>query len=119
MSLISDRFLAEPATCHGFRRTALVCAALLSLVSAAVVGRPEAEVEAGGDPLPIGAVARIGTDRFVPIDRGVSALAVSPDGNHIVSVGSSGSVQRWESTSGRRWTPRAGWRATGRRSAGC
>ena len=60
-------------------------------------------VDALGDPLPDGAIARLGTVRF---RRGDSpgGVAVSPDGRLLVT-GESGSIRFWENDSGKqiRW----------------
>jgi RNA polymerase sigma factor (sigma-70 family) len=52
-----------------------------------------------GDPLPEGAVARLGTIRFNHGDR-LNALHFTPDGRMIVSVGN-GSARLWDTESGK------------------
>jgi WD40 repeat protein len=51
-----------------------------------------------GDPLPPGAVARMGTVRLRHPD---AAIAFSPDGKTLVSAGSSGDVRFWETATGK------------------
>ncbi len=53
-----------------------------------------------GDPLPDGAVARLGTSRF---NHGIDiqAIAYTPDGKGLVSFGRDGRVHVWESSTGR------------------
>jgi RNA polymerase sigma factor (sigma-70 family) len=69
--------------------------------------RPPAEVadakpertDAHGDPLPPGAVARLGTLRFRH-GKGITAVALSPDGKTITSAGSDGSIVVHNATTG-------------------
>jgi WD40 repeat protein len=56
-------------------------------------------VDALGDPLPPGAGARLGTDRFYHSDW-VEQVLVTPDGKHVVSCGRV-RVRVWETATGR------------------
>jgi WD40 repeat protein len=53
-----------------------------------------------GDPLPPGAVARVGTDRFLTA-RGVDQLAFTADGKALLSVDRKGRVIWWDAATGR------------------
>jgi WD40 repeat protein len=69
-------------------------------------------VDLHGDPLPSGAVARLGSARFRHAG-GVSWARFSPDGKAIISVGVRGTVRWWDAASGKqmRRFSRAGWQA--------
>src|SRR5712692_4406453 len=49
-----------------------------------------------GDPLPEGAVARMGTVRFRNATGSITSLRFSADGDTILSVGYDGAVRLWE-----------------------
>src|SRR5271156_2207355 len=54
-----------------------------------------------GDPLPTGAIARLGTIRFRSSELRAAQLGVTPDGKQLISVGRFGSVLVWDAASGR------------------
>ena len=54
-----------------------------------------------GDPLPDGAVARLGTVRFRGPDGSVSGLRFSADGQTLLTVSSDATLRLWETTTGR------------------
>jgi RNA polymerase sigma factor (sigma-70 family) len=60
---------------------------------------PRLTVDAHGDPLPPGAVARLGTVRFNH-GSGLNALYFTPDGKTIISEGN-GSIRFWDAASGK------------------
>src|SRR5437660_1574684 len=62
--------------------------------------RPAVRVDRQGDPLPEGALARLGTTRLRVGDRDFS-VAVSPDGKVLAGGSASGSIHLWDA-SGRR-----------------
>lgn len=64
---------------------------------------PKPAVDRYGDPLPDGAVARLGSVRFMS-GRRVDSLVVSADGKRIVSVGSNG-YELWDGETGRHIPP--------------
>jgi hypothetical protein len=82
-------------------RPALLLVALVALASAQEPA-PKVPVDAFGDPLPPGAVARLGTVRFRTADF-PKQLAVSPDGKRVVSTQSMQHVRLtvWEVDTGR------------------
>jgi WD40 repeat protein len=69
-------------------------AGILVLTSSSLAEEPR--LDALGDPLPAGAVARIGTSRFRP-GTGISFLAWSGDGKSLLSIGNS-EVYLWEAS---------------------
>jgi RNA polymerase sigma factor (sigma-70 family) len=60
--------------------------------------RPEPVVDLYGDPLPDGAIARLGTVRFRHPD--IQSIAYSPDGKTI-AAGNFGSIMLWEAETGK------------------
>jgi WD40 repeat protein len=53
-----------------------------------------------GDPLPVGAVARLGNSRFNP-GNFVLGVAYTPDGKGLISFGADGHVRVWDAGNGR------------------
>ena len=68
-------------------------------VAAPKDAEPRPAVDAHGDPLPDGAVARLGTIRFNHGD-GLNALFFSPDGKTIYSEGN-GNIRSWDADNGK------------------
>jgi WD40 repeat protein len=56
--------------------------------------------DADGDPLPPGAVMRLGSARFRTADR-ILALAYTADGSRLVSAGPRGLIHTWDARTGR------------------
>lgn len=83
--------------------------ALLALLSAALAAdSPAAEQAAGkrtmrtdryGDPLPEGAIMRLGTARFSPASP--RCLVFSPDGKHLISAGGGKRIRIWDANTGK------------------
>jgi WD40 repeat protein len=73
--------------------------AVLALTVAQAGPAPFVGVDAAGDPLPAGAVARLGSPRFLHLDR-VAALAYSPDGA-TVATAAGADVVLWDVATGR------------------
>ena len=71
-----------------------------------------ARVDALGDPLPKGAITRIGTARLANLG-GPTGLAFSPDGKSLASEDGNGVVHLWEAATGKEIRamkpPVAGW----------
>src|SRR5579884_2859236 len=63
------------------------------------VAAPKNAIDAHGDPLPEGAVARLGTVRFNHGD-GLHSLFFSPDGKTIISEGN-GTIRFWDARTGK------------------
>src|SRR5262249_39665893 len=63
------------------------------------VGKP-VRTDRYGDPLPEGAVARLGTLRF-RLGNGIYAMALAPDGKTAVSVGGNSQTQFWNVATGK------------------
>jgi RNA polymerase sigma factor (sigma-70 family) len=86
---------------------AVVAAGLIACQPATEAGRPEkpagnkaAHVDVHGDPLPEGALARLGTLRFRP-GGFVSSLAFAPNGKTVLTLDSQGSVCLLDAADGR------------------
>jgi WD40 repeat protein len=73
--------------------------AFLILASPVLADQP-AKVDVYGDPLPAGAIARLGTIRLRHSDS-VALMASQPDGKVLVTVGNDGALCRWDVDSGR------------------
>jgi WD40 repeat protein len=70
-------------------------------------GKPAGQpgLDADGDPLPAGAVARLGTARLRHAGR-ITDLRFTPDGKALLSASNDGSVRLWDAATGRelrRW----------------
>src|SRR5262245_23745978 len=80
------------------RRLAVVVV-LFFPIAASAAAPPARGVDIYGDPLPLGAVARLGTVRF----RGpwVQCLAYTPDGKQLVSGSMDGQVRVWDPRTGK------------------
>ncbi len=83
-------------------RTAARCLGSLILVvgmmQAAVAG-PSAPVDRAGDPLPPGAVARLGTTRFRH-GSSIRQVAYTSDGGIVASLSDDGVIRLWDSAAG-------------------
>ncbi len=70
-----------------FRTPSLLGLCVVLAGAGSLAGQPAARTDRYGDPLPPGAIARLGTIRWRVHDR-VLALAYAPDGKTVISVGS-------------------------------
>src|SRR5262249_29302067 len=82
------------------RRTFFLTVLLLTLAAIADAGQSQPAADLHGDPLPAGAVARLGTIRLRH-DTTVVFAAFLPDGKRILSVSEDGAVCAWEFPSGK------------------
>jgi WD40 repeat protein len=82
------------------RRTAGVCALLIVLAAAALMSAadPPAAVDRHNDPLPEGALARMGTVRF---RYSATAIAYSPDGKLLAAGGADNHIRLFEADTGK------------------
>jgi RNA polymerase sigma factor (sigma-70 family) len=71
---------------------------MVAVQAAEKPGRRE-RLDLQGDPLPNGAVARLGTSRFNH-GNNISGLAYTPDGKALLSLGGDGFVRVWDPTTG-------------------
>jgi WD40 repeat protein len=76
----------------------LLCVAALLLFAA---DKPPAPVDAFGDLLPPGALARMGTVRFRHFSNLVCAVAYSPNGKLLASGSGNGELQFWDAATGK------------------
>src|SRR5262245_3586729 len=82
------------------KRLLILSSMMISALAANGVAQPVAPSKDGwGDPLPSGAVARLGTVRWRATDS-VNQLVISPDGKRLLS-GDQYSVQLWDVKSGK------------------
>src|SRR5262245_1141058 len=82
-------------------RASVACALALFVASPAHPAAPPVpRVDALGDPLPAGALARLGTTRFRQSDQ-VNVVAISPDGKLAAGVSCSAEIHLWEVPSGK------------------
>jgi WD40 repeat protein len=76
------------------------CAALTFTFPAGAQAPQRPRTELYGDPLPPGALARIGTVRWRHSDR-ITALAFTADGKHLVTGSADRTVRLWDVTTGK------------------
>jgi WD40 repeat protein len=85
---------------HFFRTLLLSTVLLLAAAAVDADQAQQASTDLNGDPLPSGAVRRLGTLRFRHLDT-ISFAAFLPDGKSVISVGEDGSISHWEFPSGK------------------
>ena len=94
----ADASLAKAIRVTDMNKTIAVFFGLLSVSS--VVPGQEARRDLYGDPLPVGAVARMGTVRFRCF-KGAGSIAFSSDGKILASCGFYSPIRLWEASTGR------------------
>jgi RNA polymerase sigma factor (sigma-70 family) len=72
---------------------------------------PRPRLDRHGDPLPPGALARLGTLRF-RLGNGIYAMALAPDGKTAVSVGGNSQTHFWDTATGKK-TREIAWKEGG------
>jgi WD40 repeat protein len=86
------------------RREAVACSLLLAIAST-LTAAESARLDRFGDPLPDGAIFRLGTTRFRPATS-YCQFALAPDGK-VFATGDSGDVRLWDAETGKpRWSSR-------------
>jgi len=80
----------------------LFMAGMLLAGSMAIAEPEPPRVDRYGDPLPLGAVARLGTVRFRHGGYGLKALSFLPDGKTLVGAGEERSIIFWDAETGLR-----------------
>jgi WD40 repeat protein len=83
-----------------FRCRLLLAFFAFSLTLVAVAEQPEPAKDANGDPLPVGAIARLGTTRWRH-EGLISFAAFLPDGKSVISVAGDMTIRVWEFPSGK------------------
>jgi WD40 repeat protein len=71
---------------------------VVGMMQAAVAG-PSGPVDRAGDPLPPGAVARLGTTRFRH-GSAIRQVAYTPDGEILTTLGDDGVIRLWDAATG-------------------
>src|SRR5262245_22180302 len=83
------------------RATAFACLALVTFTTIQAAGQP-AKLDAFGDPLPPGCVARLGTDRMHTTSHPSSGVVLwSPDGKRVVCTQPLSAVRVWDADTGK------------------
>jgi WD40 repeat protein len=82
-----------------YRRLLLALAALAALAPAAAA-QAKPRLDPAGDPLPEGALARLGSVRFRH-DSHITCLSFSPDGKTVVTGGNSKALVWWDAVTGK------------------
>lgn len=78
-----------------------ICVALISVAGAAGADpSPSGKVDQVGDPLPPGAIARIGSARFLPRPH-LTRVFFTADGKTVFGLGSDSVVQFWDAETGK------------------
>ena len=81
-------------------KLSLVVSIMVFILAADIQAEPPAKVDAFGDPLPPGAIARLGTVRWRHAD-GASFVAFLPDGKTLLSAGGDATVRIWDVATGK------------------
>jgi WD40 repeat protein len=95
--------MSPPASrplCPAFLLVALLALSLPLSAADSPPAKPAPRLDASGDPLPPGAIARLGTARFRH-GEAVLSLAYSADGKVFVTSGHGGGVSLWDAATGK------------------
>jgi WD40 repeat protein len=97
---VTFRACAEEKAMPASRSLFVLLGALALPLPCRAAAPPLVRTDRLGDPLPAGAVARLGTARLLPMKE-LAALAFSSDGRTVLSVEADSTLRHWDAATGR------------------